>query len=138
MKKDKTYQKLLDKMLRLEKLGDIIYKSLASKVRNINLRLTYERLALNERETAEYIEKEILALDNNNPISVNGVILKIIKLICAMLTAEQLVWIIKTTLNRKMYSRWYNIYGNKNREFWSLVLNHEKLQHKFLIPFRDN
>lgn len=82
-------------MLRIEKIGDIIYKSIALKVKNKDLRLTYERLALNEQETARYIEKEILALDNNHFILVNDVIFNLAKLICSMLTARQLAWILK-------------------------------------------
>jgi len=95
METDKSYQNLLDKMLRIEKIGDIIYKSIALKVKNKDLRLTYERLALNEQETARYIEKEILALDNNHFILVNDVIFNLAKLICSMLTARQLAWILK-------------------------------------------
>ena len=138
MEKDKSYQKLLDKMLRIENLGDIIYKSLTSKVKNINLRLAYERLALNEQETARNIENEILALDKNHPILVNGVILNLAKLICGILTTRQLTWILKTILKRRMYSKWYNIYSDKNKDFWRLLLNHEKLQHEPLSPFWDN
>lgn len=138
MGKDKSYQKLLDKMLRIEKLGDIIYKSIALKVKNKDLRLTYERLALNEQETARYIENEILVLDENHPISVNGVILNLAKIVCGILTARQLAWILKTILKRRMYSKWYNIYKDKNREFWRLLLNHEKLQHELLSPIWDN
>lgn len=138
MERGKSYQKLLDKMLRIENLGDIIYKSLTSKTKNANLRLAYERLALNERETARYIENEILALDKNHSILVNGVILNLAKIVCGILTARQLVWILKTILERRMYSKWYNIYKDKNREFWRLLLNHEKLQHELLSPFWDN
>lgn len=138
MEKDKSYQKLLDKMLRIENLGDIIYKSLTSKVKNTNLRLAYERLALNEQEIARNIENEILALDKNHPILVNGVILNLAKLICGILTARQLTWILKTILKRRMYSKWYNIYSDKNKDFWRLLLNHEKLQHELLSPFWDN
>ena len=135
MGKEKDYQKLLEKMLRIEKLGDIIYKSLSSKVKNEDLSLTYERLALNEHKTAECIEKEILAVDKNHPILVNGPILSLTKLICCMLTVKQLTWILKTILKRKMYSRRYNIYNEKNKDFWCLLLDHEKLQHELLSPF---
>lgn len=135
MKKDKDYQKLLNKMLQIESLGDIIYKSLTSKTKNSNLKLAYERLALNERETARYIENEILALDKNNPISVNSIILNLAKVICSMLTASQIAWILKKILNRKIYSKWYGIYKEKNMDFWHLLLNHEKLQHELLSPF---
>lgn len=138
MEKDKGYQKLLGKMLRIESLGDILYKSLASKVKKENLKLTYERLAKNEQETARNIENEILALDKNHPILVNGVILNLAKLICGILTARQLTWILRTILKRRMYSKWCNIYSDKNKEFWRLLLNHEKLQYKLLSPLRDN
>lgn len=138
MKKDKNYQKLLDKMLQTENLGDIVYKSLTAKTKNSDLRLVYERLALNERETAGYIEKEILALYKDHPIPVNGVILNLAKVICSMLAADQIAWILKNILKRKMYSKWYNIYKDKNIDFWNLLLNHEKLQHELLSSFWDN
>ena len=125
-------------MLKIESLGDIIYKSLTSKTKNNNLRLAYERLALNEQETARYIEKEILVFDKNHPISVNSVILNLAKLICGVLTASQLAWILRNILKKRMYSKWYNIYKDKNKDFWHLLLNHEKLQHELLSPFWDN
>jgi hypothetical protein len=138
MEKDKSYQKLLGKMLRIERLGDILYKSLASKVKKENLKLTYERLAKNEQETARNIENEILALDKDHPILVNSVIINLAKLICGILTARQLTWILKTILKRRMYSKWCNIYSDKNKEFWHLLLDHEKLQHELLSPLWDN
>lgn len=58
MEKNKAYKKLLNKMLTIENIGEVLYRALISKVKDNNLRLIYERLALNERETAKYIEQE--------------------------------------------------------------------------------
>ncbi len=138
MQKDKSYQNLLDKMLRTERLGDVIYKSLALKVKDKDLRLIYDRLALNEQETARYIENEILALDKSRSMPGNGVILNLVKFICSILPARQIAWILKNILKGRMYSKWYNIHKDRNREFWRLLLNHENLQHELLSPFWDN
>lgn len=135
LEKDNSYKNLLDKMLRIERLGDVIYRSLASKEKNKDLRLTYDRLALNEQETAKYIENEILALGKSHPMSGNGVILNLVKFICDILPARQIAWILKKILKRGMYSKWYNINKDRNGEFWRLLLNHEKLQHELLSLF---
>lgn len=138
MEKDKSYNNLLHKMLRIERLGYVIYKSLALKVKDNQLRLVYERLALNEQETAKYIENEISALANDYPVSGNGVTINLVKFACSILTAGQIAWILKNILKRRMYSRWYNIYRERNQVFWLLLLNHENLQHEFLLSVWSN
>jgi len=135
MEKNKAYRDLLNKMLIIENIGEIFYKALVLKVKNKNLKLTYERLALNERETAKYIEKELWTIDKNNRILISGIILSVTKLLCSLLTARQLNWILKSVLKRRVYGEWYNLYKDKNREFWRLLLNHENLQHKLLASF---
>lgn len=125
-------------MFRIENFGDIIYKSLTSKSKDKVLRLTYDRLALNEQETARYIGNEILALGKSHSISGNGLILNLVKFICGILPARLIAWILKNILKRRMYSKWYNIHKDRNREFWRLLLNHENLQHELLSSFWDN
>lgn len=132
MQKHKAYQKLLKQMLLIENAGEIIYQALNLKDKESNLRLVYERLALNERQTAGYIEKEILAIDKNQRVLVNGIILSLVKFICIILTARQLAWILKSALKKRVYSRWYNIYKDENQDFWSLLLSHENLQRELL------
>ena len=138
MEKNKAYRDLLNKMLTIENIGEIFYKALPSKVKNKNLKLTYERLALNERETAKYIEGELLVRDKNNRILIRGIILSLTKLLCSLLTARQLNWILKSALKRRVYSRWYDLYKDRNQEFWRLLLNHENLQHELLKPLWTN
>lgn len=138
MEKDKTYQKLLKKILIIENIGEIFYKSLISKTKHNNLKLIYERLALNERENAKCIEREILKMDNAQRISVSCVVLSLTRIVCGVLTARQLAWVLKSTLNRRIYSRWYDKYKDNNRDFWQLLLNHENLQHELLRPFWNN
>lgn len=119
-------------MLLIENIGEILYRTLTLKAKERNLRLVYEKLALNERQTAGYIEKEILVIDKNQRVLVNGIILSLVKFICAILTARQLAWILKSALKKRVYSRWYNIYKDENQDFWSLLLSHENLQHELL------
>lgn len=138
MKKDKNYQKLLNKMLTIENAGEILYKALIRKTKDNNLRLIYERLALNERETARYIAKEILTTDNNLRKSISGLMLNLTKLICAILRGRQLAWVLKIALKRRAYSRWHNRYKDSNQDFWRSLLSHENLQHELLKPFWSN
>lgn len=138
MKKNKAYLNLLNKMLVIENIGEVLYKALISKGKNKNLKSIYERLALNERETAKYIEKELSARDRNISILIRGTILSVAKLICSLLTARQLNWVLKSALKRRIYSRWCNVYQHENQEFWRLLLNHENLQHELLSPSRNN
>jgi hypothetical protein len=138
MTDDRIYQKLLDRMLLIENVGSIIYESLASKAKDENIRLAYGRLALNEQETARHIENEILEISKNNPKQVNGLILNIAKLVCGILTVRQISYVLKIILHRRMYSKWYNIYNERNRDFWCLLLSHEQLQHELLRSFWGN
>lgn len=132
MEERRVYQRLLDKMLLLEKAGNIIYRSLARKVKDEKMGLIYEKLALREEEAAQYIENEISAINRNRSTSVNDIILGLTKLICGMLTARQIAWILKIILKKRMYSKWYNNYSDKNRNFWNLLLDHENLQYELL------
>jgi len=138
MEKDRAYEKVLKRMLTLEHIGEFLYRALILKAKDDNLRLIYDRLALNERETAGYIEKEILAIDKNHPIVIHGIILNLTRLICGMLTAGQLAWILKCALKRRIYSKWYNRYKDHNQDFWYLLLNHENLQRELLRSYWNN
>ncbi|MDP2924014.1 MAG: hypothetical protein Q8O30_09910 [Candidatus Omnitrophota bacterium] len=135
MEKNKAYQNLLNKMFMIENIGEILYKALISKAKDNNLRLIYERLALNEREIAKSIAEEILTINNSHYIVINETVLKLTKIICSTLTARQLAWILKSVLKRRAYSKWYNRYNDNNQDFWRLLLNHENLQHELLRPF---
>jgi hypothetical protein len=142
MEKDKAYKKLLNKMLTIENIGEVLYRALISKVKDNNLRLIYERLALNERETAKYIEQEIFARDKSGSMLINRGVLSLAKIICGILTARLLAWILKSALKRRIYSRWYNRWYNRykdyNQDFWCLLLKHENLQHELLRSFWNN
>lgn len=138
MENSKNYQKLLIKMRLVESAGEIFYKTLASKTKDNNLKLSYEKLALNEYETLKLIEKEILTINRNRRTLIRGARLSLAKIICSMLTAKQLEWILKTILKRRMYSKWYNMYKDKNQDFWYSLLNHENLQYRLLRPLFEN
>lgn len=139
MDTNKTYEKLLNKMLIIENAGEALYRSLGSKTRDGNLRLIYEKLALNEHETAKCIENEILLiLGKGHSILINIVALSLANIVFSVLTTRQLVWILKRVLKRRVYSKWYNEYKNDNENFWRILLNHENLQHKLLAQLINN
>lgn len=135
---DKVYIDLLNKLLTIEHVGNTLYKALISKVRNENMRIVYEKLAYNERETAKSIEEEISAINRNSPALINNLISNLAKLIFAILTVKQLTWILKAVLKRKIYSKWYLVYRDRNQDLWQLLLSHEDLQHQLLRSFWDN
>ena len=132
MKEDKSYQWQLKKMLIIEIIGERIYKILSSKAKNDNRREIYQRLALNEKLTAQYIEKELLLINKNNHIIFKGIISSLASFIFNLLTAKQIVWILEKTLKKRIYSHWLNIYKEYDQEFWNQLVNHEKLQHELL------
>lgn len=138
MDRGKTYRKLLNKMLIVENVGEAFYRSLSSKTKKRDLKLAYGKLALNERETAKCIEQEILLIGMKRGILVDRLVIGLAKIICNMLTARQLNWIVKSVLNRRIYSKWYNRYKNNDQDFWRQLLSHEDLQHKLLKPFWGN
>ena len=132
MKEDKSYQWQLKKMLIIEIIGERIYKILSSKAKNDNRREIYQRLALNEKLTAQYIEKELLLINKSNHIIFKGIISSLASFIFNLLTAKQIVWILEKTLKKRIYSHWLNIYKEYDQEFWNQLVNHEKLQHELL------
>ncbi|TAN62020.1 hypothetical protein EPN16_02355 [bacterium] len=121
-------------MLTVEDLGEALYKSLSLRTKETDLRLIYERLALNELKTAKCIQQEILATGMKRGVLVNRLALYFTKIICKMLTARQIGWILKSAINRKVYSKWYNRYKNSNQDFWDQLLSHENLQLELLKP----
>lgn len=138
MNRDKAYRKLLNRMLIIENVGEALYKSLSSKIQKRDLKLTYERLALNEQETAKCIEQEILSKGMKQGILVNRSTLGFVKLICSILTTRQLNWILKSALNKRIYSKWYSRYKDNNQSFWCQLLSHEDLQHELLKAYWNN
>jgi len=110
MQEDQAHQKLLNKMLTLEHAGEILYRALISKAKDNNVKLIYERLALNEEETARYIEKEILAIDRDRRILVNATFLNLTRMICGLLSFKQLAWILRSALKKRIYSRWHKFF----------------------------
>lgn len=131
MESDKSYQQLLKKMIIIELTGEKLYDALSSKVQNKDLKSTYQRLAQSENQTARFIEKEFLGIYKNS----HKITLKLAKFAFNILTVRQLTWILKNILKRQVYSRWFNLHKDNNREFWNRILNHENLQHELLEPF---
>lgn len=130
MSSEKIYKKLLKKMLTIEILGYNLYNILASKTHDENLESIYEKLAIGEQHTAQYIKQQL-----SNKHAPNKPIIALAWLIFKMLSEKQLSFILKNTLEKRIYSKWFKMYNNKNEEFWRILLEHENIQHELLIHF---
>lgn len=137
--KNRAYKKLLNKMLIIENSGEALYRALSSKTKDNDIKLIYEKLALNEQETAKCIEKQILLISGKDHyILINKVVLCLANIGFLVLTARQLARVLKKVLKRKIYSKWYNEYNDNNQNFWRILLNHENLQHELLGRIINN
>ena len=135
MKQDKKYQHLLKTMFIIEVIGEAFYKTLILKVNDDKIRDIFKRLALNEKQTGKVIKNEISRLDNNPNNFLTRIICKAAGFVFSLITAKQLLRLLKLILIRRIYSRWYCLYKHNNQDFWQQLLEHENLQHKFLRPF---
>ncbi len=127
-----SYQQQLRKMLIIEVVGAKLYNTLFLKTKDDNLKSICQQLAVAESQTAKYIEKEISRTNKNNRIISKGITPNLAGFIFSLLTARQLFWLLRKTLKKRMYQRWFDIYKDNNREFWNLLLKHEELQHELL------
>lgn len=125
-------QNQLKKMLVIEAIGEKLYKVLASKTKDQNSKSLYLQLAIAESQTAKYIEKELSRINKNNRIISLGVTPNFAGFLFSLLTARQILWILRNTLKRRMYKRWFDIYKDDNSELWNLLLKHEEFQHEAL------
>jgi hypothetical protein len=125
-------QNQLKKMLVIEAIGEKLYKALASKTKDQNSKSLYLQLAIAESQTAKYIEKEISLTNKNNHIISKGITSNFAGFIFSLLTARQLRWLLRNTLKKRMYKRWFDVYKDDNRELWNLLLKHEEIQHELL------
>lgn len=126
-----SYQYQLRKMFIIETIGEKLYKALSLKIKDEKLKSIYQQLAVNEAQTAKYIEQE-LARHNKNPTIVKKLTAHFSGFIFTLLTAKQINWILKNTLKKRIYQRWFNIYNGGNPNLWSRLLKHEEFQHKLL------
>lgn len=119
-------------MLLMERSGECLYKSLESKAKNPRRKPVYEKLALNEQETAQYIEKEIASLYQPIACTFGRVRLKAVRGVFALLTERQLLWLLKKVLAQRNYKKWYDKHKDKNQDFWNALLKHEDVQFSLL------
>ena len=122
-------------MLTVEHVGELLYRTLVAKTKDKDLRVIYERLALNERETAKCIGKEISAIDKKGGTTMGRAALRMACIMCGALSARQLSSILKNALKRRMYDTWFARYKDENKKFWLQLLRHERLQHDLLGPY---
>lgn len=119
-------------MLVIEAIGERLYKALASKTKDQNSKSIYHQLAIAESQTAKYIEKEISLTNKNNRIISTGITPIFAGFIFSLLTARQILWILKNMLKKRMYKQWFDIYKDDNRDLWDVLLKHEEFQHDLL------
>lgn len=131
IKKDEPYKKLLKKMLRIEVLGEKFYDALVSKTKDVELKIAYQKLALNEHQTAEHIRKELLLFKQDGNVS-DGIFITIMQFIFNLLPARLLSFILKVILKKRMYSGWFKTNRDTDQQFWDLLLQHENVQHELL------
>ena len=132
LEKNKSYGRLLKKMLIIEVIGEALYKTLVRKTSDRNLKTIYEKLALNEKDTAQSIEEELLRMGESGNFSTGSILFNLSSFLFNLLTASQLFRLLKTALKRSIYRKWFHQYRNHNLEFWNPLLNHENLQLELL------
>lgn len=128
----KGYQRQLEKMFIVEAVGERLYNVLATKAKDKNLQSICQRLALGELQAREHIEKELSLIDKNIHLPFKGVILSFANFIFCLSTVSQLLWILKSVLKKRIYTRWFDTYKDNNQQFWKLLLDHENMQYKLL------
>jgi hypothetical protein len=119
-------------MLMIEKVGEILYRALSQKSRDLNLKDIYQRLANNEQQTAFCIREELARFNIESHSLTKGLFITITNLFFSFFTLGQLEWILKNILKRRMYSRWLNCDRDANHQFWQKLLEHEKIQFELL------
>lgn len=127
-----TSQSQLKKMLVIEIIGEKLYNALTFKTKDKSLKSIYQKLAFAEFQTAKHIEKEISLTNRNNYIISKAIVANFAGFIFSLLTARQILWILKNTLKKRMYRHWFEIYKEDNRDLWDLLLKHEEFQHELL------
>lgn len=134
IKENKPSNRLLKKMMVVETIGQALYETLARKTSDPNLKAIYERLAINEKETAKSIKEELLQMAENCNSSTERLLLNLSSFLFNLLNASQLFWLLRTALKRSVYRGWFRQYRDHNQAFWDLLLNHENLQLELLKP----
>lgn len=130
--KEKAYRNLLRKMRFIEVMGEFLYKKLAKKESKENLKIIYEKLAQKESMTRLQIENELKEKGLNVSTLPHSLLAVITKSFFYFLPASFLRFVLKTVLEKKIYSQWYEQHHEINHKFWNVLLHHEELQHTLL------
>ena len=131
MKKNE-YERLLVRMFIIESLGERLYETLCSKCDDMNLRSVYQRLAINEKQTRDCIERELISHNRPLPIGRTKLITNIIQPFMTAIPLQWLLSVLARILKKRMYSNWHEKYHYLNAGVWMQLLEHEKLQHDIL------
>ena len=124
-------------MFLVELAGENFYKNIAAREKSEALKGIYRRLEVNERETKMLIEQELRVIDQYALTSSHKTIVVLLNLFCRFLPLSLLKSILKSILNRRMYSRLSEQRRGSNPELWDALVRHERLQHELLTPYWD-
>lgn len=131
----KAYEGLLKKLFLIEFIGENFYESLVAREKGEVLKAVYQRLEVNERETKILIEQELGVSDSDRLTSLHKIIVALIHLFCRILPLALLKSLLKSILNRRLYSRLSEQYRSVNPGLWDALVKHEQLQHELLTPY---
>ncbi|MFA5260635.1 MAG: hypothetical protein WC450_05340 [Candidatus Omnitrophota bacterium] len=137
MKINAGYEHLLNKMCLIESLGHALYEELASKEKDEGLKNIYIRLSNNESETRQNIVEKAGPDILNCVPGYQHLIVGLASSFFRIIPNKILSQILKNILQKRMYSRWFELYNELDPELWRMLLEHEKLQHELLSPYWD-
>ena len=135
MNNERVYREVLIRMRLVERLGELLYESLAAKELDETLRELYARLAANERATGHYVEKIITFHVPGLTRACHQAVVRAAALLFRLLPGRVLAAGLKNILHRRMYTRWPALYNICHPELWRVLVEHEQLQHDLLSPY---
>jgi hypothetical protein len=119
----------------VELVGENFYRNLATREKRESLKGVYRRLEVNERETKRLIERELRAADQYELTLSHKTVASLLDLFCRVLPLSLLNLILKSILNREMYSRLSEQHRGSSPELWDALVKHERLQRELLTPY---
>jgi hypothetical protein len=119
-------------MYLVETLGERVYNALASKTENEEMASIYQRLSLNEINTAQRIVNEMSVLEIVVPVRRASILKSSASAVFSSLSHDALLKLLRMSLSRGMFRQWFNTYHENNETFWQAMLDHESLQLKLL------
>lgn len=130
-----SYKSLFKRLFLVELIGENFYENIAVRERSEVLKGIYRRLEVNERETGILLEQALRVADQNTVTPSHKIIVVLLNLFCRILPLSLLKSLLKSILNRRMYSKLSEQHRGSNPELWDALVRHEHLQRELLTPF---